>query len=71
MFTVNDQSWNHLVAYHSAVDSARDNHHVWYAYGGIQAMGFSHLQVNQTYNFVDPQTGAHTQNIEDSWKEIC
>ena len=41
---------------------------MWAAYGGINAMGFAHLQVNHTYNFVDPQTGAHTQNIENSWK---
>ena len=41
---------------------------MWGAYVGIQAMGFGHLQVNHTYNFVDPQTGAHTQNIENSWK---
>ena len=41
---------------------------MWAAYGGINAMGFAHLQVNHTYNFIDPQTGAHTQNIENSWK---
>ena len=41
---------------------------MWAAYGGIAAMRFAHLQVNHTYNFVDPGTGAHTQNIENSWK---
>ena len=41
---------------------------MWAAYGGINAMGFGHLQVNHTYNFVDPQTGAHTKNIENLWK---
>ena len=41
---------------------------MWTAYVGINAMGFGHLQVDHTYNFVDPQTDAHTQNIENSWK---
>ena len=41
---------------------------MWAAYGGIQVMGFAHLQVNHTYNFIDPDTGAHTQNIENAWK---
>ena len=38
------------------------------AYGDIQAMGYAHLTVNHTYEFVDPITGAHTQNVENSWK---
>ena len=33
---------------------------MWAAYGGIQAMGFAHLQVNHTYNFVTGSTEAHT-----------
>ena len=41
---------------------------MWRAYGGIAAMGYQHLTVNHQMNFVDPQTGAHTQNIERSWK---
>ena len=41
---------------------------MWRAYGGINALGFGHMQVNHTYNFVDPGTGAHTQNIENAWK---
>jgi transposase-like protein len=41
---------------------------MWAAYGGIGNLGFTHLQVNHTYNFVDPATGAHTQNVENSWK---
>ena len=31
-------------------------------------MGFGHLQGNHTYNFVDTATGAHTQNVENNWK---
>ena len=34
----------------------------------IQAMGYAHLTVNHTYEFVDPITGAHTQNVENPWK---
>ena len=31
-------------------------------------MGYNHLTVNHTYEFVDPFTGAHTENVENSWK---
>ena len=41
---------------------------LWRAYGGINAMGFNHFTVNHSINFIDPITGAHTQNIENSWK---
>ena len=30
---------------------------------------FPHLTVNHRYNFVDPETGAHTQSIECLWRE--
>ena len=33
----------------------------------LEAAGFSHLTVNHKYNFVDPRTGTHTQNIERLW----
>ncbi|EFN82675.1 hypothetical protein EAI_02718, partial [Harpegnathos saltator] len=29
-----------------------------------------HLTVNHSYNFVDPDIGAHTQNIERIWREV-
>lgn len=31
---------------------------------------FIHQTVNYTDNFVDPNTGAHTQKIESSWKLV-
>ena len=40
----------------------------WRAYNGIAALGYAHNTVNHSQNFVDPATGAHTQNIERSWK---
>lgn len=31
--------------------------------------GFRHLTVNHQINFVDPDTGAYTQNIERTWRD--
>ena len=31
-------------------------------------MGFTHFTVDRTLNFVDPNTGSYTQNMERSWK---
>ena len=33
----------------------------------LQAAGFDHFTVNHKYNFVNPFTGVHTQNIERMW----
>lgn len=30
----------------------------------------NHLSVNHKTNFVDPETGAHTQGIERTWREV-
>lgn len=42
----------------------------WKAYNCLDEEGFQHLTVNHSYNFVDPDTGAHTQNIERIWREV-
>jgi transposase-like protein len=43
----------------------------WRAYDRIQNQkdkGFTHLRVNHRFRFVDPETGAHTQTIESTWR---
>lgn len=42
----------------------------WKAYNNLDKEGFQHLTVNHSLNFVDPDTGAHTQNIERVWREV-
>lgn len=42
----------------------------WRSYDTLGEKGFEHLKVNHKYNFVDPETGAHTQNIERTWRDI-
>ena len=43
---------------------------LWRGYNGLNDLGYNHLTVNHTYNFVDPVTFAHTQNIESSWRPL-
>ena len=40
----------------------------WAAYRQIQALGYQHNTVNHSLTFVDPVTGAHTQNVESHWR---
>jgi len=42
----------------------------WNAYNNLQNLGYNHLRVNHSYNFVDPNTLANTQTIEASWRPL-
>ena len=42
----------------------------WKSYNCLSEHDFEHLKVNHKYNFVDPETLAHTQNIENLWWQI-
>ena len=44
----------------------------WRAYNGISDLpeGYTHKKVNHSQNFVDPNTGSHTQNVERMWREV-
>ena len=33
----------------------------------LEEAGFEHFKVNHRYNFVDPDTGVHTQTVERMW----
>uniref|UniRef100_A0A0N5BLZ0 DDE_Tnp_IS1595 domain-containing protein n=1 Tax=Strongyloides papillosus TaxID=174720 RepID=A0A0N5BLZ0_STREA len=43
---------------------------MWKGYSRVEKNGYEHLQVNHKFNFVDPETGAHTQNIERVWRSV-
>ena len=43
----------------------------WAAYRGIRTrLGLDHETVNHSLNFVDPESGCHTQHIESFWNRI-
>ena len=43
---------------------------LWKSYDCLQNEGYQHLTVNHSLNFVDPDTGAHTPGIENTWWEV-
>lgn len=42
----------------------------WRAYNRISSLGMTHETVNHSLNFVDPASGAHTQNVECLWSNV-
>ena len=42
----------------------------WKAYDCLSTEGFVHQSVNHSMIFVDPHSGAHTQNIKRIWREV-
>ncbi|KAJ8969193.1 hypothetical protein NQ317_000763 [Molorchus minor] len=42
----------------------------WKFYDCLQDERFIYLTVNHSQHFVDPETGAHTQNIKRTWREV-
>ena len=42
----------------------------WRAYDCLESEGYKHLKVNHSLNFVDPDTGAHTNTIERRWRDV-
>ena len=40
----------------------------WKAYDKLQEIGYHHLKVNHSINFVDKSNGAHTNAIESTWR---
>ena len=47
----------------------RDNSDLWATYRSIQAMWYTKLTANHTYEFVSHVTGAHAQIVKNSWKK--
>ena len=42
----------------------------WKAYDCLESEGYKHLKVNPSVNFVDPDTGAHTNRIKRHWHDV-
>ncbi len=41
----------------------------WSSYRKLSSLRFDHQTVNHSYNFLDPDTGAHTNKIEGLWSQ--
>lgn len=42
----------------------------WASYSSLSLEGYNHSTVNHSQNFVDPDSGASTQNIERVWRDV-
>ncbi|XP_071093641.1 uncharacterized protein [Haliotis cracherodii] len=42
----------------------------WKAYSSLGKIGYTHQTVNHSLNFKDPETGAHTNTIESTWRAV-
>jgi hypothetical protein len=42
----------------------------WAAYISLHEEGYTHFTVNHSFEFVDETTGAHTDTIECTWKQV-
>lgn len=42
----------------------------WKTYNCLSAENYTHLTVNHSINIVDPDTDAHTQDIERTWQYL-
>ena len=42
----------------------------WTAYRDLGAQGYTHRTVNQSIQFVNPETRAHTNTIESTWRSV-
>ena len=42
----------------------------WSSYSSLERLGYVHGTVNHSYEFVNSETGDHTQNIESTWRTV-
>jgi transposase-like protein len=42
----------------------------WGAYNNLGSQGYTRRTVNHSIHFVDPDTGAHTNTIESTWRRV-